>query len=182
MFARVSGHITDRLIAQQAVASEERELYEYGFRQGFTALLNILTAAAVGALFGCMLKALLFLVLYIPLRSFAGGHHARTPWLCYVQSVLMLVAVCLWIRYVPWGWHEYPMLAAGAGTVFLLAPAEAHSKPLDDIEMKVYRKRALLILAVQAAAFPLLRAAGLYGAAQVVCCVICMMALMLIIR
>ena len=181
MFDRLSRRITDQLEENCTISHEDRELYEFGLRQGFTSMLNILTAAAVGAVFGCTLKALLFMGLYIPLRSFAGGHHARTPMICYIQSVVMLVAVCLYIKFVPCGWWEYIVIAAAAAVIYLLAPVETENKPLDENERRVYRKKALIILSAQAFLFPIMRALGAEGCAQINCCVIGMMSLMLVI-
>lgn len=181
MFARVSKRITDILWQEHTISYEDRELYEYGLRQGLTALLNILTALAVGLVFGCASKTLLFMALYIPLRSFSGGHHARTPVVCYVQSVMMLTAVCLWIRLMPYGCYEIFLTALSAAVILLLAPVDTDNKPLDDRERKFYRKRALLILAAESGLYAVLGAAGAESFARTAGCVIGMMAVMLII-
>ena len=36
-------------------------------------------------------ESIAFLVFYIPLRSYAGGYHASTPWRCYFISIVFII-------------------------------------------------------------------------------------------
>ena len=46
-------------------------------------------------------------------------------------------------------WIYYVILAAAALVVLILAPVEDRNKPLDEIEYKVYKRRTILISAVE---------------------------------
>ena len=87
---------------------------------------------------------------YIPLRSFAGGYHAKTPLRCYIFSVIMLIIVSIGIKYLfMTGWVYYVALAAAALVVLLLSPVEDRNKPLDETEHKVYKRRTVFIAAAE---------------------------------
>lgn len=50
MFAKFSECITQSLIDNQIIESEERELYRYGIQQGLTIVLNLVTTLLIGLL------------------------------------------------------------------------------------------------------------------------------------
>lgn len=60
-----------------------------------------------------------------------------------------------------------PTLIA-AGIIFLLAPVENDSKPLDDLEITHYRRRTRVFLAIEIALCALLSALGLAGFAMAI--------------
>ena len=95
-------------------------------------------------------ESFLFLAVYIPLRSFAGGIHAKTANRCYVYSSFMIIAVLLVIKFFPLGNLICSCLSLLSGIIiFLLAPVEAEHKKLDEIEYAVYRKRSRIILVAE---------------------------------
>lgn len=99
---------------------------------------------------------------YIPLRSFAGGYHAKTPLRCYIFSVIMLIVVSIGLKYLSVSeWVYYAVLLASVLGVLVLSPVEDINKPLDEMEHKVYKKRAIIIAAIELAFSILLKLIGL---------------------
>lgn len=138
--------IIESFIKRNIIDKKERDLYSYGLKEGIILLTNILTAALVGILYGMLWQALLYLIVYIPLRSYAGGYHASTQLKCYLLSTLLIMGVLLGIRYIHWNYFITLGLTLVSGIlIFLLAPVEDNNKKLDEIEFLVYRKRARLI-------------------------------------
>lgn len=143
MFAVVSERITRRLEESRSIQSEERELYLFGIEQGLTMLLNLATTLCIGLLCGMVWQSVVFTATYIPLRSFAGGYHAKTPTRCYIFSVLLMIATLLAMRWVYWTPLMCIILLSLSGVlIWLLAPVEDRNKPLDIMERQVYRKRS----------------------------------------
>ena len=137
MFVRLSKRIVRHCCKGEG--SDENELYIFGVNQFLNMLLNILTALFIGILFGETLQIVLFMLAYIPLRSYAGGWHSRTPLRCYIFSVIMLIAVSVSMKNLSGAeWIYYFILAA---------PVEDRNKPLDEIEHKVYKRRTVIITA-----------------------------------
>lgn len=154
MFYKLSERIADGFEKQRVISSEDKELYRYGVQQGLNLLLNLLTTFVIGILCGMLMASLLFIVVYMPLRSFAGGYHAKTHLRCYLYSILMITAVLLVIRFLPLGMLICSCLMLVGGIIIvLLAPVEDSNKPLDEAEQCVYRKRTQLILSVETVLF-----------------------------
>lgn len=150
MFYRVSDRIAERFVEKKAILSEEKELYRFGIQQGLSIVLNIITTFVIGLAFQMVIESFLFLIIYIPLRSYAGGIHAKTANRCYIFSSLMIIAVLSAIKFFPFGNLICSYLSVISGIIiFLLAPVETENKRLDDMERIVYRRRARLILGVE---------------------------------
>lgn len=150
MFIKLSEYITQQLEKGKIIQSDNRELYQYGFQQGLILLLNFVTSIVIGVIFGKVLESILLLAAYIPLRSYAGGHHSDSSEKCYAVSTLITIVWMLIIKFLMlptscWG----IILLIGTVICFLLSPVENHQKPLDEYEIRVYRKRALIVLAVE---------------------------------
>lgn len=110
-------------------------------------LINILTILLVGRMFGMLWQSVVFMVTYIPLRTYAGGYHARTQWGCYISSVVLIVAVLLGIRFIPWTNFIIIAISIISGLIiYILSPVEDSNKPLDTTEVKAYGKKARMIL------------------------------------
>lgn len=65
-------------------------------------MLNVSSDLIFGLILGMFFERIIFLVTYIPLRSFAGGYHAKTPVRCYFASLFLIFAVLLFCKYVPY--------------------------------------------------------------------------------
>ena len=119
---------------------------------GKTGFLNFSDEFAlyVGLIFGVFPEIAVFMAAYIPLRSFAGGYHAKTPLSCYVFSVIMLIVVSIGLKYLHLAdWVYYAVLVAATLVVLVLSPVEDRNKPLAEIEQKVYKKRTMNIAAAE---------------------------------
>ena len=161
---RLSRKIGDNLVQSNIVNAEDAEIYIYGLNQIFVSILNLSSALIIGLIFGVFFEIAVFMAAYIPLRSFAGGYHARTPLRCYFYSVMMLVIVSIGMKY-PYmtDWVYYVVLAAAALVVIVLSPVEDKNKPLDEIEHKVYKKRAIIIAAIELTVSILFKLIGMDG-------------------
>lgn len=147
---RLVDKVIDNFVGQGIVPYEDREIYAYGLYQGIVMAINILTYILISLYFKMVWESMIFLISYIPLRTYAGGYHARTQIRCYFLSILMIIIVLLAIKTVPW---TSPMMAGvtilSGSTIFILAPVEDSNKPLSDSQEKVFRKVARRILAIE---------------------------------
>ena len=147
MIAELSEHITQKLVEYQAIQSEERELYRYGIQQVFNIICNLITIVVIGLLLNKVWESLIFTTAYIPLRSYAGGYHAKTPKRCYLFSCMMIIAVLLAMKILSLGSFICSCLAVtGSICILIFAPVGTANKPLDDKEKWVYRKKTRWIL------------------------------------
>lgn len=150
MFSRIAETITQKLEENNTIESENREIYKYGFQQGFTILLNVATIMIIGLVLKSLLQAILFMIFYFPLRSYAGGFHAKSAIRCYIYSMVIIVLILLVIRFAPITNLIYIIIAIANSVVILrLAPVQDHNKPLDQIECKVYKFKTLIVWSVE---------------------------------
>ena len=145
---RLAGKIGNNLVHSGVIKEEDAEIYIYGINQILVSVLNVSSALIIGLIFGVFPEIVVFMAAYIPLRSFAGGYHAKTPLRCYVFSVIMLIIVSIGLKYLYLAdWVYYTVLAVSTLVVLVLSPVEDRNKPLDETEHKVYKRRTVLIAA-----------------------------------
>lgn len=162
MKPRFSDRVADSLVEAGAVPTEDKALYEYGIRQGIFLVINIGTAVLIGLLLGMVWQCIIFLIAYNPVRTYAGGYHARTPLACYLISIPITTAVLLGIKLLPWsGYLCAIVLFCSTMIVVLLAPVADPNKPLNEREKSVYKNRARAYSAVLTGAATMLWWAGM---------------------
>lgn len=141
--------ITDSFVSNGVIPYEDKDLYTYGLEQGTLMVLNIATTIIIGIVLRMVWQSILLTLVYIPLRTYAGGYHARTQFRCYILSIGTMSVTLLEIKLIPWTSIICLMVAFCAGsTIFLLAPIEDSNKPLDQKEIVIYRKSARIILSI----------------------------------
>jgi len=152
----LSKQITDDLEKNGIVQTADKSLYIYGFHQLWVTILNLITAMAIGLMTRMLWQGLLFLVIYISLRRFAGGYHAKTEVGCYILSTLLLSAALYAIHAINSVDHIallVLLLLAASSVIAFLSPVDTPNKPLDEMEIIVYRKQSQLMLFLHWSAF-----------------------------
>ena len=72
-------------ITEQDVISDEsdvQDFYRYGIEISISSLLNIVLVVIAGILIHHIIESIVFLTLFILIRSFTGGYHADTYFRC----------------------------------------------------------------------------------------------------
>lgn len=153
------------------------ELYKVAMESAFAMAVNIVTTLTVGYLLGMWWHGVILFAAFIPLRSYAGGYHARGYISCYFESCALLTAMLLIIKsiiqrgiLIPEVWL---LFAVAAAVVFLLAPLADENKPISQKEAIVFKRRTRIILLLEGAA------ALALGAWKIDYCYSIMMAVML---
>lgn len=148
---------TDKLLTMNVINNEEKELYIYGFQQGFLLFINFITVIVVGLIFHKLWESVVFISAYSLLRAYAGGYHTNTQLRCYLFSVATMILVLSLINFIPWNSTICIMIAAVASIIILiLAPVEDKNKPLSNLEVAIFKKKAninLIILIALIAVF-----------------------------
>ena len=159
MFKAQAGQVVDRAIKTGKAKAECREEYSYALNVLFSILLNVITAVLLGVLTNRLVEMILFIVVYKFLREYSGGHHAKTAKGCYISSCIMYVLALVLIECCNYMTTEVivVMMAISTVTLIVISPVEAEKKPLDDLERKVFGRRARINLVCCAVAFFVLR-------------------------
>lgn len=140
-------NIVGKMVADGTIEAEDTEIYAFGLKQGIIMIINYVLTILIGLIMRMPIETLIFMAVYIPIRSYAGGVHAKTQRRCFVYSNLIVVAILLAIRYFV---HSSIILCGillfAAIVVTLLAPVEDKNKPLDEDEVRIYGRKARLML------------------------------------
>lgn len=150
MFAKLAEYLTQQLENENVISSDKRDLYRYGFQYGMILTLNFITSILIGVVFGKVLESIILLATYIPLRSYAGGHHSSSSEKCYiVSSLIMIIWMCLLKFQILSASCCVIMLISGLIVCIILAPVEDKNKPLDNDEIQIYRKKSYIVLVIE---------------------------------
>ncbi len=141
----LTSKFVNRLINNNIIKKEDAEIYSYGFKEMIFIILNLITTLFIGALFNKVFGIILFMIMYIAIRVYAGGYHARTKLKCYMFSILMLTSVCyiLKLNLLQSNFLLVILSIISSILILFLAPVEDENKPLDEIEIKIYTKRTI---------------------------------------
>lgn len=149
MFYHLSVHIADKLAQLKVISLDDYELYRYGIQQGLVLVMNFVSVILISIILGMFIECIAFLLAYVPLRSYAGGFHAKTHVRCYAYSMMIIIGIFLAMRFLSIPLRVYVSLTIfGIASVIFLAPVEDKNKVLDKKEHTVYRKRAIEILLI----------------------------------
>ena len=150
MISILTDKIVNRLICQNIIANDDREIYQYGLERIFTILLNLVSILILSLIFGEIFKSIVFTVSFFVLREYSGGFHARTPVKCYL---LTLASVALFLLIVKLNYINvyicFILLLVSSVTIFLYSPIGSENKPLDEIKKIIYKRKTIMIWAVE---------------------------------
>lgn len=135
MLNTVAKRLTKHLINSGIVSSDLNDIYIYGFEVLISSLLSTLLILIAGAALGRFIETICFLIVFIGLRSFTGGFHANTYWLCTtltlsIYGAVMLLSINIVIPNIVY-WLLFPV---GMIILLLKAPVRNPNKYLTDKE------------------------------------------------
>ena len=163
----MAGKVTSYLIANKTIDEVDREIYSYGLKQGVIMLLQTFSVLVIGIVWGMWWQSVLFIFSYTPLRLSSGGIHANRQWLCFVCTVLHAGLVLLIIKFIACSdLTVISVIAVSTLIILFLAPVEDKNKPFDEAERKIFKKRTIIMLAVELSAVVILILVGLNEAAK----------------
>lgn len=152
MLAGAGQRFSDWLVGNGTIKAEDKGIYAYGAEIGLASILNFITTLAIGYAFGMVWATVVFLVAYVPLRSYAGGYHASTHLRCGFFFAAMIAVVLGILSYMPVSWYRgVAIFATIVSTLIIakLAPVEDKNKPLDEAERIVYADKTGHVLSVE---------------------------------
>lgn len=178
----MSGWLSRRMAERGIIKEEDREIYQFGIRNGFIILLNIVTAFLIGLFTEQLLAVCVFTVSFMTLRSFTGGYHSDSRLFCYIGSNLVLFIPVytgsLFVRApIP---AVLLVLAAALGIILALSPMHSKNRKLDQTEKKHFGRRARITAVLQTAVFFLLWHLGYPDCAYAVYSCICVTAVFML--
>lgn len=85
---KISCFLVDKMQAKNLIHCN-RELYTYGLDNCFTIAINFFTTLLIAIIFRKIDIFIILILSFIPLRSFSGGIHCNSRFICYLLSSLI---------------------------------------------------------------------------------------------
>lgn len=162
MLNKVAGTLTDILFSHYSIEASKRPVYVYGFELLISTSASAISILLLSAIFGFFPVAVVFLTVFMTLRSFVGGYHAETYGRCFIlTNIVYILVVC--ISYAV-SLCKHPLAFAilvsllsvvSAIIIFLFAPVKNANHPLTASRYQKNKKNAryftLFFLAILAA-------------------------------
>lgn len=85
--------ITQKLLALNLITNSQLAVYNYGIEVLISSIINIFTILLCSLFFNTVWHGIIFLIVFVPLRTTLGGYHAKTRTKCFFISVLLYGAI-----------------------------------------------------------------------------------------
>ena len=144
-------YILEKFILQQGTSDNDKIVYLYGLSAGITILENIVITLILGYIFGNLIQTMIFLLSYIPLRSYAGGYHAKTEQVCFIFSTLLIIVVEIFFS-IFFRFNYVELMGFVMITIFLIvinSTFESEKKSLSNGERKFYKRTVKVVLGLE---------------------------------
>ena len=137
---KLARKLTAKLLIQNIIPEDYSDIYIYGFELLLSFLFSTSVIVLAGVLCGRLLQTIVFLTVFIVLRSFTGGYHALQYWFCSVVTFSVFGLVLLISEFVKVSMFFYILLSLiGIVTIALVVPIENSNKPLSEGQKKKYK-------------------------------------------
>lgn len=135
------------------IQKDDMKIYQYGYTLLIEVLINIVLSFIVSILLGILKECIFFMCAFVPLRSFCGGYHAKKAWKCIALSNISIMSAILFADFI--ARFNISLIWFLAGEVILgiiimhLSPVESCNNRLTDVQRRLYKKYARVILLIE---------------------------------
>ncbi len=97
MINKIASQILSFISKQLEISPEMRDIYQYGIEIALSSMLNILLVTLCALILKNFYAGLIYLFIFIFLRSYTGGYHASTYFRCNLTFVVtFIVTFCFY--------------------------------------------------------------------------------------
>lgn len=141
--------LVENLHKEELISEEDKIIYLFGLKELISLIINVFTIILIGIIFGELIGVMFFAISFMTLRKYAGGYHAPTPVRCYMMTCTVLAGSAIVLKNIDFSNGGIILgLCISAAVILIMSPVECKNKPLDSLEKKIYRKKALFIWGV----------------------------------
>lgn len=141
--------LTDYVIRKGMIDEADRETYEYGFTITIEVGLFVLFCLFMMLYLHMSAEGIWFLIVFAPLRSYAGGLHLEKFHSCFILSCLTFFGVLVAVKYlqIPIAYSLVSLLFLEI-LVYMLYPVENINRKVDSEEDRYFRKKLKMFLVI----------------------------------
>ena len=146
MLNKIATKLTKTMLAYKIIAEDMFDIYVYGSELLLSFLFNTTIILIAGILFRRILQTLLFLLIFVLLRSFTGGYHANTYSMCTFVTFLVYGGVLLLSELFVPSLLFYTILAlVGLALMLVFVPIEHPNKKITEKQKRKYKYISLVL-------------------------------------
>lgn len=178
MIKSCANKITSFLVYNQIINKDEYEVYSYGFEVLMAFIVNIMVILTIGYILNIFYETILFLIIYCPIRQFAGGYHADNYKRCLLVFILIYLSNIFILNILINNELYYICiiltLISYTG-ICIISPLEHRQNPLSVTEKKIYRKKVIcstgmvLILSIIGIKYNIKSEYSMYMLSSIIC-------------
>lgn len=151
MISNLAEKFAEKLIDQETLQREDKEIYSYGLFMLFSNLIFSSFTLIFGLILGMLGESAVFYLVFILVRGFAGGIHAEKESVCTIATTLSLFFSLSAIKVLSLTDGRTVsgfLFIAGLICIFLFSPLDNDAKKLAAEEKREYRKKSLFVSAI----------------------------------
>ena len=150
VFEKLALHITCWLEKYKVIKQDEIVVVKWGIKNILDTIFNVTTFLIIGILMGMITETVFFTIGYIPLRSYAGGYHAKTPFRCWiVSSLILFIAMNMICSLKNFSFAFVVLAVISVFILILLMPVSDIHKPLNENDKLNYKIKGIVILSIE---------------------------------
>ena len=138
--------LTEKLLCRFPMVRVRRAVYIYGFELSLSSLAVMSSVFILSCLCGAVYSSIIFSLIFVSIRLFAGGFHAKTYGRCFILSNAVYLS-CFYTAYLIQMLRitfVCPVLTfLSMAIVFVLAPVKHKNHPMSNTSYRKNRKIAL---------------------------------------
>lgn len=151
MIIRLSQIILKFIYKHLELSIEMKDIYQYGIEITLSSALNLILVIGFSILIQDIPAGVIFMLLFIFMRSFTGGYHASTYFKCNSIMLLTFLTVCLLYRnlfQLDVDMHIYEVLSLlNLIPIFVFAPVPNIHKKLSQ-NQKIFNHIVSIIISI----------------------------------
>ena len=148
---KATNYIVTYLINNHIIKETEAPIYQYGASILFIKIGYLISFLLLGLIFDVFTETVIFLLIYSPIRIYAGGYHAPTILKCYILSLITVIIngiIC--VNYTLFESYFVDEIAFILSLIYIYiyCPVDNNNKRLDEFEKHKFKKYTSIILSV----------------------------------
>ncbi len=131
------------------ITPEMIDVYRYGIEITISTILNITLVLLCSLILNDVFAGLIYLFVFVLLRSFTGGYHATTYFKCNLTIVSTFIIAFICYKIITY--YELPLFVCESAAlinlipIIIFSPVPNKHKPLTDVKKKSSYKLSLII-------------------------------------
>lgn len=148
MLCKLSSKILAFISKNTDIPSEMKDVYQYGIEITLSSIFSFLNILLLSLLLSDFFAGLVYMIVFVFLRSFSGGYHAATYFRCNLAMIVTFFIA--FVLYKTANLCEIPVFLYGSLALVSLIPVAVYApvpnkhKPLTDTQKKRSYKLSLL--------------------------------------